>query len=121
MGQRGPGSIPTRRPFDDTRARKPPFSPEILRLFLALEAEINRGVSRGDREFREKSFLLAQMLGLENEFLSVDDVFDRGGPPSMPLARENWKRCRAVRLDLLAAVAGADAVTNVTAQGSQPA
>jgi hypothetical protein len=94
----------------------------VLALFVELECLIDAGVSRGDREFRERSLVLARMLGLVGAWWTVDDVHDRSSRPCHPpsyCAHDNWHRCRAVRNALLAAVAGADAVPNVTAQGSQ--
>jgi hypothetical protein len=105
MGMRGKGSIarPPRRPNAEALQR-PPFRQEVLALFCELEALRDGGVRRDDHKFRERSYELARMLGLEAAWWTVDDVHDRGGPPNAPVARENWKRCRAVRFDLLRAV-----------------
>jgi hypothetical protein len=125
MGLRGIRSHPLKRrgsAFASEEARCPPFSPAVLALFVELECLIDAGVSRGDREFRERSLVLARMLGLVGAWWTVDDVHDRSSRPCHPpsyCAHDNWHRCRAVRNALLAAVAGADAVPNVTAQGSQ--
>jgi hypothetical protein len=88
-------------------ASGPPFSAEVIALFVELEGLIDAGVRRDNHEFRERSLVLAVALGLVGEWWTIDDVFDRGGPSHPPgyCAHDNWHRCRVARNALLAAVA----------------
>jgi hypothetical protein len=83
--------------------RRPSFSPEALSLFLELE-----GMPQHSRAFKDGSRQLAQHLNLVDEWWTGQHVNDRSAEPCHPpeyIAHENWHRCRAVRVALLAAVA----------------
>lgn len=90
------------------KQRRPLFSLEVLELFIHLE-----GIRDEDsREFQDGSKRLAQLLNLGAEYLcSCTSVTHRELHHSMPNddypSAQDWLRVRAVRLQLLAAVAEA--------------
>jgi hypothetical protein len=91
---------PLRRPSRHSR-----FSDETLALFVELER-----TSQNSKGFEDGSRQLARLLDLVSERWTGQHVNDRSRGPSHPegyIAREDWFRCRTVRLQLLAAVAGA--------------
>lgn len=102
--------MPTnRRPL--ARRRNPTFTPEILSLFVELE----NGSKRGE-QFRVQEQDLMYQLGLVEQFWTMNSVLDRSSVPyTSPeyVAWRHWHECRAIRLQLLAAIAsaGADAPT----------
>src|SRR5262245_49366087 len=89
--------------------RRPQFSRETLELFLELEA-----LPQDSERFKAGSKRLASLLGLIDEFWTMNHVNDRSPRPHMPphlTAFEDWHRCREVRLALLCAATDAAAQT----------
>jgi len=87
------------------RPRRPAFSDEALALFARLEALPPR------RRNRAQIAELARLLGLTEESLTMNSVLDRSGPrhPSDEyVANTDWRTCRAVREQLLAAIGRLD-------------
>jgi hypothetical protein len=85
------------------KTRRPAFSAEVLALFLELEH-----MSERSQTFRDKSRRLARLLGLQSEWWGMQHVNDRSDRPCHPpscVAYTDWHRVRAVRRQLLAAVA----------------
>jgi hypothetical protein len=73
-----------------------PFSAEVIDLFVELERV------KPSRRFADpRTKQLAALLGLMDQFWSVNFVNDIAGPPIPAGAREHWIRCRAVRAQLL--------------------
>jgi hypothetical protein len=86
-----------------------PFSPEVLDLFRALEK-----VPRSRRYPDPRSRQLAELLGLMDEYLTVNHVNDTAGqchPPGYQ-SHKDWHVCRAVREQLLEAITPAQALSN---------
>jgi hypothetical protein len=82
------------------KSRRLQFSREALDLFQQLER-----VPPARRFDDERCKKLALLLGLGGEFFSVNYVNDIDGPPRPWLAaHEDWKTCRAIRLQLLEAI-----------------
>ena len=85
--------------------RRTRIGPEALALF----AELEHAPQRQSRDFKDKSYQFARLLGLTTEwFLSGCSVLDRSDGPvhSSPEYSEHhdWHLCREVRRDLLAAL-----------------
>lgn len=84
------------------KERRPSFSPEALALFAELErVPAHR---RHSREFKDKEHELARRLHLIDEFWSGNGVTNKSSGPCHPqgnIARQDWFRCRAIRLALL--------------------
>jgi hypothetical protein len=81
--------------------RRAQFSRETLELFQALEA-----LSQDSDRFKAGSRRLARLLGLTDEFWTMNHVHDRSAGPCWPshlVAHHDWHRVREVRLALLAA------------------
>jgi hypothetical protein len=93
--------VPTNR-IPLIRTRRPSgFSQEVLDLFVALERVAPR------RRFADpRTKKLAGLLGLMDQFWSVNFVNDIAGPPIPAGGRRDWVTCRAVREVLLETVAG---------------
>jgi hypothetical protein len=95
--------MPSRRTIRD-RARLPVIDAETLTLFWRLDSSKRRG-----HAFREETHELMRKLGLVDEYWTANSVLDRSSGPCHPkgyIARDHWYRCRAVRAQLLAALAG---------------
>jgi hypothetical protein len=76
-----------------------PFSPEVLDLFCALERV------KPSRRFADpRTKKLAGLLGLMDQFWSVNFVNDIAGPPIPAGGRRDWVICRKVRAQLLEAI-----------------
>jgi hypothetical protein len=92
------------------KPRRLVFSREVLALFATLERAPK---ARRDSDwFRERSHELARQLGLVNEWWSMTSVTDTEREPCWPpgyIAFKDWHTCRAVRLELLAALREAEA------------
>jgi hypothetical protein len=81
--------------------RRPSFSAEALGLFLELEQ-----TPQASQRFKDGSRELARLLGFVDEWWTCNHVNDRSPEPCHPpgyIAHGDWFRCRAVRLQLLAA------------------
>lgn len=77
------------------------FSPELVALFIELEAVPAR---QRRQEWQAGSKRLAGLLGLTSEWWAMCHVHDRSAGPCWPdgyYARDAWFRCRAVREALL--------------------
>jgi hypothetical protein len=89
----------------DRRLPHTRIDPEVLALFLELEAVPKR--RRNDRDFERRAYQLAQKLGLGSEhFCQRCSVLDRGRGPCWPpayIAHDVWYQVREVRLRLLEA------------------
>jgi hypothetical protein len=86
--------VPQRRMFD--------ISEEAIDLFVELDHGAQRGAA-----FEEKAHRLARMLGLIPEFWTMNSVLDRSASPCHRpgyIAHQDWHKCRAVRMALLAAI-----------------
>ena len=98
-------SGPKRTPLD--RPRRAVIDGETLKQFKKLNAVPKR--RREGQAFDDRAYELALRLGLGDEhFCSRCSVLDRERSPCWPegyLARDAWYRVRAVRLQLLEAVA----------------
>jgi hypothetical protein len=84
--------------------RRPTFSAEAIALFERLE----RMPGQDSQAFEDGSHQLARLLNLVPEFWTGNHVNDRSDGPCHPpgyISREDWFCCRAVRRQLLAAVA----------------
>jgi hypothetical protein len=80
------------------------FSPEIIALFVELEAVPGR--QRDRQEWQAESKRLAGLLGLSSEWWSMNHVNDRSARPCHPpgyYAHNAFYRCRVVRQALLEA------------------
>jgi hypothetical protein len=100
--------MPTKRTPLDRRLTLPLVDPEMLALFAELEAVPLR--QRKTDKFKARSRELAKQLGLGYEWLCMQTtVLDREARPCHPpgyARNEAWRKVRAVRLQLLAALAG---------------
>jgi hypothetical protein len=89
------------------RPRRPAAPDDVIEIFRRLEATPLR--QRKSDAFRDEDFRLHRLLGLYSERrCSVCSVFDREAEPPWPpeyVAHKDWHKVRAVRLELLAAVA----------------
>jgi hypothetical protein len=86
-----------------SRPRRPPFSPEVIALFVRCEA-----TRRRDWAFSDEAHQLARMLGLTTEYWTGNTPLDRSRAPSYPetcAAHADWHKCRIVRRRLIAAAA----------------
>jgi hypothetical protein len=95
--------LPTKRTVID-RPRRRVFSAETLALFQELEAVPLR--RRSGEDLRDQERELAEKLDLADEFWTTNSVLDRSAAPCWPpwlVAYGDWHRCRAIRLQLLAA------------------
>jgi hypothetical protein len=81
------------------RTRRPSgCSPEAIDLFVALEKLPSR------RRYPDpRSKKLAELLGLMDEYWTVNHVNDTNGPPIRTIAQRDWATCQAVREQLLEA------------------
>jgi hypothetical protein len=89
-----------------TKDRRPTFSTEAIALFVELEAVPPQ--RRDSQTFKNQEHELARRLGLVSEWWTCNSVLDRSGRPCNPpgyVAYQDWFRCRAVRRQLLAAIA----------------
>jgi hypothetical protein len=99
--------MPTNRtPID--RPRRPTTSDDVLEIFRRLENTPMR--ARKSDAFLDEDFRLHRLLGLYSERrCSICSVLDRSSVsppwPSEYPAHKDWHRVRAVRVELLAAVA----------------
>ena len=87
--------------------RRPSFSPDALALFAELEHTPAR--RRHTREFMDREHELARRLHLVDEWWGGNSVTDRSTEPCWPewcVAHTDWHHCRAIREDLLQAIAG---------------
>ena len=97
--------MPTKRTILG-RPRRGRFTTEILDLFRALEVTPAR--RRGRQSFKDGEHQLMRLLGLTSEFWTINSVLDRSRGPAYPpgmRAYDDWHTCRAVREQLLEAVA----------------
>jgi hypothetical protein len=87
------------------KERRPSFSPAALELFTALErVPAHR---RHSRRFKDQEHELARRLHLVDEWWTCNSVTDKSFGPCHPegcIARQDWFRCRAIRLALLQTV-----------------
>jgi hypothetical protein len=84
-----------------------------LDLFVKLEAAPLH--QRDTNEFKVGERRLARLLGLTDEFWTMNSVLDRSARPCHPpphVAWNHWHRCRAAREVLLEAAAAADGVSD---------
>ena len=83
------------------KERRPFFTPDVLTLFAELER------TREGKAFSDGARRLARLLNLTSEFWTGNTPCDRSRSPSHPphcQAFADWHVCRAVRLELLAAI-----------------
>jgi len=84
---------------------RPRFTTEAIDLFAQLEAAPARQRQRQD--WKDGSKRLHGLLNLSSEWWMAGDVCDRSSsscyPPEMP-AHTAWRRCREIRLQILAAI-----------------
>lgn len=88
-----------------SRPHRPSFSLQALELFAELESVPAR--ARHGREFKDREHELARLLHLVTEWWTGNGVTDKSSRPCHPegcIARQDWFRCRAIRLVLLQAV-----------------
>jgi len=84
--------------------RRTTIKPDVLAAFAALE----RRRDRHSDDYRDREHELMRRLNLVNEFWTMNSVLDRSPEPCLPetyAAHGDWQTCRAVRLQLLAALA----------------
>ena len=98
--------MPTNRtPIERPRQRQV-LTAEAIRLFAALEQTPRS--QRDSKAFKDGQHELMRLLGLTSEFWTINSVLDRSRGPAYPpgmRAYDDWHTCRAVREQLLEAVA----------------
>lgn len=85
--------------------RRPSFAPAALALFAELDRVPAR--RRHGQDFKDKGHELARLLGLVDEYWTINSVLDRSTEPHHPawcVAYRDWHHCRTVRRELLQAV-----------------
>jgi len=88
------------------------LTPQRVRItdpVLDLFAQLDRvpASRRHSQEFKDRSYRLADMLGLTDEWWHMNSVLDTCVEPCHPphcASFTDWHTCRALRLELLAAL-----------------